>query len=146
MQSKHLLAAVAALSAATLACTVGPNLSPITTGPTQTLALNEPLPAGVDVVELELNMAAGQLSVSGGGDGVVEGEIRYNVSEWAPVVDNQGDRLTVTQGNNDSVSGIPNSQVINDWALKLGDIPYNLSVNAGAYEGTWIWTACRCAV
>ena len=136
MKSTVLLVGAAALAAASLACSVDMGLPRLRTGPTETITVNEPLPAGEDEVDLTINMAAGELSLSGGGEGVLEGEIRYNVAEWAPEIDNTGDRMTVTQGDNDGINGIPDNDVINDWNLTLGDIPYRLTVNAGAYDGS----------
>ncbi len=137
MKSKAILVAVAALAAASLACSVDMGLPRLRTGPTETVTVNEPLPTGEDEVNLTINMAAGKLSLSGGGEGVLEGEIRYNVAEWEPEIENTGDQVTVTQGDdNDTIGGIPDNDVINDWNLKLGDIPYRLTVNAGAYDGS----------
>jgi hypothetical protein len=136
MKSKTAVLAVAALAAASLACTIGPNIGRLNTGPTQTVTVSEPLPTGVEVVDLEINMAAGELNLSGGGEGVVDGEIRYNVTEWAPEIDNTGDRLTITQGDDDNINGLPDNTVINDWTLRLGDMPFDLTVNAGAYDGS----------
>jgi len=136
MKSKAILVGVAALAAASLACSVDMGLPRLRTGPTETVTVNEPLPAGEDEVDLTINMAAGKLSLSGGGEGVLEGEIRYNVAEWEPQIENTGGALSVTQGDNDGLNGIPDSDVINDWNLTLGDIPYRLAVNAGAYDGS----------
>jgi hypothetical protein len=137
MHRYSLLLAAAAMAGATLACSVnfgGPGLE---TGPTETLTINESLPTGVDEVDLTINMAAGRLDVSGGAEGVLEGEIRDNVEEWEPSVTNDGDRVVVDQGAPEGGSGFNlDSDLVNEWTLKLGDIPYDLTVNAGAYAGT----------
>jgi hypothetical protein len=136
MKSRAVIAAVSVLAAASLACSINLGAPRLQTGPTETVTLNEPLPANVDEVDLEVNMAAGQLNVSGDGEGVLEGEIRYNVPEWEPELDNTGGRVTLTQGDsNTTIGGLPDSQVVNEWTLRLGDVPYNLTLNAGAYEG-----------
>ncbi len=138
MQRYSILLAAAALAGATLACSVnfgGPNLK---TGPTETLTINEAMPTDVDEVALTLNLTAGQLNLSGGAAGVLEGDIRDNVVDWAPTVTNTGDTLVVDQGASQADQGgfnLGGDNLVNDWNLQLGDIPYNLTVNAGAYDG-----------
>lgn len=136
MKSKAFFVILAALTAATLACSGVSVVPRLDTGPTETVSVNEPLPTGVEEVDLTINMAAGKLSLSGGGDGVIAGEIRYNVAEWEPKVENTGGQVTLTQGDSDGFQGLPDDDVVNDWNLKLGDIAYDLTVNAGAYDGS----------
>ncbi|MCC6189475.1 MAG: hypothetical protein IT318_10590 [Anaerolineales bacterium] len=138
MKRDTVLVALAALTAASLACSVDLGVPRLETGPTETVTLSEPLPDDVEVVEMTLNMAAGELDLAGGAEGVLEGEIRYNVVDWAPTLVNEGNRVTLDQGEGDTNIGLPTSgsQIINEWALKLGDIPYELTLNAGAYEGS----------
>jgi hypothetical protein len=132
------LFAVAALAAASLACSVDLGIPRLRTGPTETFTVSEPLPEDVEVVDLTINMAAGELDLTGGGEGVLSGQIRYNVEEWTPELENNGETVTLIQGREDTNVGIPTngSQIINDWELQLGDIPYDLTVAAGAYDGT----------
>jgi hypothetical protein len=136
---RNVILAVAALAVASLACSINfnlPDVPRLQTGPTETLTVNEPLPDSGEVVDVTLKMGAGELNVSSGAEGLVEGEIRYNVAEWEPTIANTGDTLTISQGDGDINLGIPESDVVNDWDLKLGDAPMNLTINAGAYEGT----------
>jgi hypothetical protein len=132
------LLAVAALGAASLACSVDLGIPRLQTGPTETLSIAEPLPENVEVVDLTINMAAGELDLTGGGEGVLSGEVRYNVEEWTPELENNGDTVNLIQGREDTNIGLPTngSSIINDWELQLGDIPYELTVSAGAYDGT----------
>jgi hypothetical protein len=132
------LLAVAALGAASLACSVDLGIPRLQTGPTETLSIAEPLPEDVEVVDLTINMAAGELDLTGGGEGVLSGEVRYNVEEWTPELENNGDTVNLIQGREDTNIGLPTngSSIINDWELQLGDIPYELTVSAGAYDGT----------
>jgi len=132
------LLAVIALAGASLACSVDLGIPRLQTGPTETLTIAEPLPEDAAAVDLTINMAAGELDLTGGAEGVLEGEIRYNVPEWAPEIENDGDRLTLSQGDSDTNVGLPTSgtQIINEWTLQLGDIPYALELNAGAYDGS----------
>lgn len=138
MRRLPILLAATALAGASLACSVnfgGPGLE---TGPTETLTINESLPTGVEVVDLTINMAAGRLDLSGGADGVLVGEIRENVEAWEPEVTNTGDTLVVDQDESGSSHGgfnLSGDDIINEWTLQLGDIPYDLTLNAGAYAG-----------
>jgi hypothetical protein len=136
----QLLIAASLLAAASLACTINIDLPSfgvprIDTGPTQTVSISEAAPAGAEVVDLTVNMAAGRLDIAGGATEQVEGEISYNVAEWEPAVSRDGAAITISQrriGN----GGLPRGQVVNDWALRLGETPMNLTINSGAYEGT----------
>jgi N-terminal domain of toast_rack, DUF2154 len=137
---RTILAAVAALAAASLACSINlnlPDLPRIQTGPEQTFTVAEAAPAAADVVDVNLNMGVGELTLAGGASGLLEGEIRYNVAEWEPTLTSSGSTVTLTQGDDDNFeSGLPGDNTVNDWNLKLGEtVPMNLNVNAGAYEG-----------
>jgi hypothetical protein len=138
MKRYTVLFAVVALAAASLACSVDLGIPRLRTGPTETFTVSEPLPEDVEVVNLTLTMAAGELDLTGGGEDVLSGQIRYNVEDWEPQLENEGDRIILRQGDGDTNVGIPTngSQIINDWELQLGDIPYDLTVTAGAYDGT----------
>jgi len=80
-------------------------------------------------------MGAGTLNISGGSTQMVEGEVRYNVAEWAPSVRMVADGLTLSQKETKNI-GVPSGNIINDWTLKLGDRPMGLQISAGAYSGT----------
>ena len=130
-----ILCAVAVLSLAALACSfITINIPRLKTGPTETLTVSEPLP-DASVVDVTLKMGAGELKVSGGAEGLVEGEIQYNVAAWKPTITNDGDSLTIQQGDTNGQIGIPENDVVNQWDLKLGNAPMNLTINAGAYDG-----------
>jgi len=135
------LAVLAALAAASLACNIGYTLDlpKVTTGPTETVTVNEAAPAaGVDVTAVGIEMGAGKLNLQGGAEGLAEGEIRYNVAEWKPTVTRDSKSLTIAQGpvkNSITLPGQGNS-IVNDWSLKLGSSPMALTIDAGAYQGT----------
>jgi hypothetical protein len=85
--------------------------------------------------DVNLNMLAGEFHLSGGTDALLEGQVRYNVEEWMPVVMRGDNSLTISQGDLDaSVLSIPTGDITNDWDVKLGNYPMNLTVHAGAYE------------
>lgn len=50
---------------------------------------------GAEAVRVEINMAAGELHVAGGADGLLEADFTYNVAELKPEVKHSGGTLTV---------------------------------------------------
>lgn len=125
------------LGLATLAC--GPNFNldvpRLKTGPTETITIDEPNPDSDQAIEVELDLGAGNLRLSGGADGLVTGTIETNVAEWEPEIDRTADRLTIRQGNNNGNFGFPEDDIVNRWDLQLGTAPMELTVKAGAYDG-----------
>jgi hypothetical protein len=119
-------------AAASLACSLGGLAgSKIERGSTQTFTLHEPHPATGEVVDVHLSISTGQLSLTGGSDSLLEGEVRYNVAAWRPTLTNQNHSLTVSQGEpNATVVGLPDEDVVNVWDVRLGDVPMNLSLRA----------------
>lgn len=135
---RPLLLMIAALALAALACDVTlPNLPRLQTGPTETFEVAEDLPADKEtVMDVELRLAAGELTLEGGADGLASGVIRYNVAEWAPTLTRDEDRLVIEQGRMDSNNiGITEGSVVHEWDLRLGNTPMNLTLQAGAYSG-----------
>lgn len=117
-----------------MACTFSVNVPRVKTGVTQTFDISEEAPATDDVSLLSIEMGAGSLILSGGTDKLVEGMIIYNIDAWKPTVLRQGNSVTLKQTTKASVS-IPGEEYRNEWNLKLGSIPLELSLTTGAYEG-----------
>lgn len=132
---RQFLAAPLALTLAALACGGNINIPQITTGPTQTLTINEPAPDTTETMDVEVAMGAGKLELTGGATGLASGSIEYNVAEWKPTITRNDTKLNITQGT-DKTEGLPGSNVINTWKIQLGNVPMNLTLNAGAYDGT----------
>lgn len=131
---RSIFIALAALGVAALACApVTVNVPRIETGPTETITIDEPIP-DAEVVDVELGMGAGKLKLGGGAEGLAEGTIQYNVPDWKPTITNEDGRLVIQQGQNGE-GGMPTDDVINEWDIRLGSVPMNLTVNAGAYDG-----------
>lgn len=91
--------------------------------------------AKAEIVVADLNIGAGELSVSGGAKELFDGEFTYNVPEWKPEVryDDSGfrGRLTVRQAGGKGNFG----NIKNIWDLKLAnDIPLDLRIHCGAGE------------
>jgi hypothetical protein len=85
----------------------------------------------------QLKMGAGELTITGGADQLMEGEFSYNVSEWKPKVsyDVSGDtgELMVKQGSGEDVR--LGADARNEWVISLNDeVPTDLVVQMGAGE------------
>lgn len=129
-----ILIGLSILVLATLACSISlPER--VETIETQTFKVAEPLPAGNAPVRLQIGMGAGSLNISGGAQGLVEGEIRYNLAGWEPQISRQEGELRITQKTGLG-SALPGGSPINQWELNLGNHPIDLRIDAGAYEGT----------
>jgi hypothetical protein len=86
-------------------------------------------------VKLRLEIAIGKLSVTPGGQKLVDGMATYNVQEWAPEVGVEGDKITVKQGHGWILWPIWGS-MRNEWELTLGTArPYELYVTKGVAQG-----------
>jgi hypothetical protein len=131
----NLWIAITLLTIITLACSVNIPAARMQTGETQTLTVNEPASQGSTSTPVSISMGAGTLQITGGATGLVEGSIKYNVAEWKPTVTHQGSALSIAQGTNMS-NQLPPQNVVNDWQLKLGQTPIDLTINAGAYNST----------
>jgi len=114
-----------------LACNVTIPIQRMQAGPTETLDISEP--ATQELTRMTISMGAGRLEINGGAAGLVEGSIQYNVPEWKPTVNHQGNELSITQGTNVG-NKLPPENITNDWNLKLGQSPIDLTINAGAYD------------
>lgn len=138
MKRSGWLIGLAALTAASLACSIDVNVPRVTTVPTQTLNISEPAPGGGQKAEVQISMGAGTLNIGSGATGLVEGTVQYNVAEWKPTVTHTGGTVIIDQSQPKNNIGLPPSgtSIVNDWALKLGKTPLALTVNAGAYQGT----------
>ena len=90
-----------------------------------------------DSVRAQLKMGAGELNVTGGADGLMDGDFSYNVSEWKPKVSydvsgGEGE-LVVKQGGANSGSLGANAR--NEWDITMNDeVPTDLVVQMGAGE------------
>jgi len=120
------------------ACAPGLIQVPATdTGSTRTFTLDKPLPATDAVQGVNLSMAVGELHLAGGAQSLLEGEVRYNLAEWKPVIKSREHSLTVSQGEQAyTVRSFPRGEVVNVWNVKLGTVPMNLRLRAAACDAT----------
>jgi hypothetical protein len=90
---------------------------------------------GAESLRVEINMAAGELDVSGGANELLEADFSYNVAELEPEVEVSGGTLIVR--NPDVEVGIGSWWDLDDyrheWDLRLNDdVPIEMSVEMGA--------------
>jgi hypothetical protein len=140
------LAAALTLALVSMACGVNLNLpvAQIKTGPTQTVDIQVPMPEEPPAgVELNLEFLAGEMKLSPAaafesGGYLASGSASFNVPDFEPQVEALGTSYTLRSGDL-KIKSIPNFQedVKNEWDLKLADTPMSLSINAGAYDGSF---------
>lgn len=138
--SKHILIAILALALVSLACGFSVTLPEgitVTPGPTQVDEINIPTPDARGI-SLTLNFGAGELLLRPGtDDALVSGAATYNMPDFKPIIGVEGGAVSIRQ-ENFQVGGIPNFDGLkNEWDLALGSAPMDLSINAGAYDGTF---------
>lgn len=86
---------------------------------------------------VQLKMGAGELTLTGGADQLMEADFSYNVSDWKPKVsyDVSGEKgeLVVKQGG--TSGGGLGGDARNEWDISLNDeMPTDLAVRLGAGE------------
>lgn len=86
-----------------------------------------------DETRLAISFGAGELTLSPGADGLVEGTAVYNVKDLKPEIRKNGDSIEIEQGDWNHLP--PLDDIKNEWNLQLGDAPMDLTIQAGAYEG-----------
>jgi hypothetical protein len=135
MFRKFTLAGVTLLFALT-GCTVRfqSPVEVVTPGPDVTDKIAIPVPDEKGPIDLKLVFGAGKLTLAPGGEDLVNGTATYNIAEFKPEVREEEGTIILQQGDN-SVSVPDMKDVKNEWDLKLGKTPIDLTINAGAYEG-----------
>lgn len=126
---------IAILALTTLAC--GINVpKPPTPSPEMTEDITVEYPDAKDI-NLKLKFGAGELNLTPGAEMLVEGTATYNYKEFKPGISIDGGDVEVRIGEKDfsMVSGF--NDIKNVWDLQLGDQPMSLSIDAGAYDGTY---------
>ena len=131
MRTKRLLMVLGLLALSGCAPGTGP-FSQATIAP-QTVAIHENANDPAQVQEVLLEMGQAELDLAPGAGTLLEGTVTYNYPELAPKVVHTGNLLEVRQG---PFSGFHPTDVLNRWALKLGNDPLELQINAGAYKAT----------
>ena len=129
------IAIVLVLALATLACGFSiPLPSAPTPGPDITDNITVPTPTSGEA-QLTFSFGAGELTLSPGAHNLLDGTAVYNVPELKPEVVTQGSSIEVKQGD---LKVLPYPKDLkNQWDLKLGSTPMDLTINAGAYKGAY---------
>ncbi|HNS37706.1 MAG TPA: toast rack family protein [Anaerolineaceae bacterium] len=123
------------LALVSMACSFTVNVPTIKTGETQTTTLQEAIPTGgTDPMRLEIEMGAGELDIRAGAQAFLEGTIECNVDAWQPEIRRGSYSVEVSQQSTGNVS-VPEDKLVNEWDLRLGNYPTDLSIKAGAYQG-----------
>jgi hypothetical protein len=85
---------------------------------------------------LTLSFGAGQLTISPDpqAENLVEGVAIYNVADLKPKIQKSDGSIEIRQGDFKSLPLFDNMK--NEWDLRLSDTPLDLTLEAGAYQGT----------
>ena len=105
-------------------------------GDTKVMEINEAHSTGSPVA-LTLMMGGGKVSIQPGAQNLVEGTVKYNFDAWKPVIERGLASLTIRQ--NFDLKDVPFdlNDSVNEWDLKLGSKPMDLTINGGAYEANF---------
>jgi hypothetical protein len=132
--SKKILFVVLALALATLACGFQTNFPDAKT-PGADITDEISVEAPDANTTLTLSFGAGKLTLSSGAKELVEGTATYNIPDLKPEIKTEGGDVTIKQGDY-KMNGVPVlNDLKNEWDLKLGAQPMDLTINAGAYKG-----------
>lgn len=128
---------IAVLAFAAIACGFNLDLPPkAQPGPEVVEDISVPYPKADDV-NLKLSFGAGEMKLSPGASQLVDGTATYNYTELKPVVLTDGGNVQVKLGDV-GVNFLPDfNNLKNKWDFKLGGQPMNLSIESGAYDGTF---------
>ena len=84
-------------------------------------------------VNVNINMGAGNLTVSGGAEKLLEADFTYNVAKLKPEVEHTDGTLVVRQPHANGLSDLRGiTDYRNEWGLRLYDeVPIDLRVDVG---------------
>jgi hypothetical protein len=134
--NKQVIAAVLVLMLAGFACSIQ-NIE-MKTIDTQYVTIAEPLPSDLAGTELVFKMTGGEFNISPGAEGLVNGNITYNVEQWEPEFTRSNYFYEIKQKSPYTITGIPTDNVENKWDLGLSTIlPLDLTIEGGASENTF---------
>jgi hypothetical protein len=151
MRKTTILFAALALSIATLACTITPqipdiniNVPTIEVGDVREERRSIPLP-DVERTNVDVIFGAGRLDIEAGvSEKLLSGVFRYNVEQWSPEITHQGDELRIKQGGSEDRWGIPSGNVRNRWELEFSpEMALRMNVRAGAGDGELDFTGLK---
>src|SRR5690348_15997989 len=117
---------------ATLSILGARDFRPSESGPVQTENVSVPL-GTAQRSKIELDLSAGELSLSGGAQAVLEGALEYNVSSWRPEIHTSviGNATDVTIKQPEGHAPVRNLHY--KWQLAANnDLLTDVTVNCGA--------------
>ncbi|MCQ3936698.1 MAG: hypothetical protein DPW18_06585 [Chloroflexi bacterium] len=133
----RLIIFIAILALATLACGFDVNLPQAPTpGAEVTDQIRVDYP-DAEEVNLQLSFGAGDLTLAPGADTLVDGTATYNYEEFKPEIVEDGGNVEIKMGNVEFPNFPSFDNLKNEWDFKLGAQPMNLSIDAGAYDGSY---------
>ena len=119
---------LAAISLTITACEEGARVGELQTK-SQTIELGD-----ADSVNVDVQMGAGELNVSGGADELLEATFTYNVDELNPRASFSDDNLVVEDSDVDEGFGslLDLDEYRNEWDLRLNeDVPMEMNIDLG---------------
>ena len=131
-----IISAILVLALASLACGFNFNVPKMSTpGPDITEPITVAAPDS-GTTRLTISFGAGELHLAPGAEGkLVDGVATYNIPELKPQVTTDGGDIHLQQGGKNF--NLPTlNNIKNIWDLKLGNLPMELNVEAGAYTGS----------
>jgi hypothetical protein len=130
-----LIPAILALTLASLACGFNIDLPKLPTpGPEVTDEISVSTP-DADNVSLRLSFGAGKMKLAPGAKELVEGTATYNYDAFKPEVVTEEGNVQVKMSDIKSIPSFENLK--NEWDFKLGDPSMDLTVESGAYDGSF---------
>lgn len=133
--NKKVISAILALAITSMACGFTVNLpNAPEPGPDVTEKITIKTPK-VDDVSLRLSFGAGDMKLSPGAKNLVDGTAVYNYDAFKPTVTVDGGNASVSMGEVNTLPAF--NDLKNEWDLKLGDTPMDLTIESGAYNGTF---------
>ncbi len=110
----------------------------------QWVNVNEALPKDVESVELVFRMTGGKFLLTPGSEGLVNGHIAYNIQQWEPEFIRRDQYLEIKQSNPWRVTGLPTSDVENNWELAITEtLPLSITIEGGASENDFDLTGLQ---
>ncbi len=134
---RKLILLIAILALASMACGFNIDIPEVPKpGPEVVDDINVKTPKADDV-SLKLSFGAGEMKLAPGASQLVEGTATYNYSAFKPDVNTDGGDIAIQMSDVDFKT-FPNfNDIKNEWDFKLGDTPMDLSIESGAYDGTF---------
>ncbi len=128
------------LALSTMACNsiIKLPISNLKTIPLETFSIDEPLPMDEEITKVSFSMAASTatLKIAGEADGLIQGQVQYNIAEWEPSLTAGNNLLLIEQDlPTVHIRSLPDES-INEWDIKLGDELQNVHIKCPAGDFT----------